>query len=86
MADTETEAALRRKAKALEDAGGDPAKIAELRHMLPAERKTQADVQTKATAEVPADGSESKAKDAEPVKPPAKPGRPRMAATRGLGK
>lgn len=82
--DTEQQAAIRRKADAIERAGGDPAKVTELRFSLPAERKTLADVQTTATATVPADGSESHAETTAEAKATPKPGRPRLAATRGM--
>ena len=84
--DTEQQAAIRRKADAIERAGGDPAKVSELRSQLPAERRTLADEQTTADAVAAPAGVESKAKVPEPAKPPAKPGRPKLAATRGMGK
>ena len=79
-------AALRRKADALEAAQGDPAKVAELRSMLPVERKTE----PKTTAEQSKPEVKAEAKPAEkPAEAPAKPAeddKPKMAATRGMAK
>ena len=84
MADTEYEAAIRRKADAIEAANGDPAKVAELRHMIPADRRSLADVQTTADATVPLVEAEKPAKPVVEASAPKRTGRPRLAATRGM--
>lgn len=70
-------ASMRRKADALEKAGGDPAKVAELRALAPAERRT-APKQTTAKPDV--EKAEEKTESKRPV------GRPRLSATRGDNK
>lgn len=85
-------AALRRKADALEESGGDPAKVAELRAMAPVARSEK----PKVTAEEPAkEKAEAKpvskpvtekAKALDSEKPGVRPARPRMSATRGDNK
>jgi hypothetical protein len=70
--------ALRRKADALEEARGDPAKINELRHQAPAHRSVEPLVT--AEDESPKEKAEEKAEPKRPV------GRPRMAASRGMDK
>jgi hypothetical protein len=81
--DTVMQAAIRRKVKALEEAGSDPAKIAELRAQLPSERRPPADHQ-ETTAKVVPDGSESDAKDSGDEKLGDPINQPKMAATRGV--
>lgn len=73
--DKAREASLRRKLKVLEDSNGDPAKIAELRFALPAERRSAPQV---TVAKTPAPDV--------PKAPVAEPAAPKMAATRGIVK
>jgi hypothetical protein len=82
--DTAYEAAIRRKADALEAANGDPAKIAELRFQLPHDRRSLGEVQHTATATVPLDDTESKPKAATAKPVPEVPAKPKLAATRGI--
>lgn len=93
----EKEAALRRKADALEESGGDPAKVAELRSQAPAHRSmkplTTAEQSPKehdekadpedsiAAVDAKTDAKDKVTDEAKPVR-----GRPRMSATRGDGK
>jgi Ulp1 family protease len=92
--------ALRRKADALEESGGDPAKVAELRAQAPIARsekpmvtaeqpdKEKAEAKTEPVSK-PAD-DKPKASDSpkaeKPVAAKPGPGRPRLAATRGENK
>ena len=83
--DATREASLRRKLAAMEASGGDPVKIAEFRAQLPVERKPAPKVT--AEAQKPAKAVDD-GKLGDPVtegaSAPRKPGRPRMAASRGM--
>jgi len=84
MADSPKQAALRRKAQAMELAGGDPVKIAELRAQLPVERATAPRVTAEPSKPVETAATDATAPDADRLGDPVKT--PRMAATRGPGR
>ena len=82
IVEDERAAALRRKANAMEAAGSDPTKVAEIRALLPVERHAE-------PKQTVAKSDESKVEEThktDPDAPKRGPGRPRMSATRGDNK